>query len=59
MVSRSFASEHSLLHNLEINLLHVDLLTKLRRKLSRLHESRIYPGSHVGWFAMAILVSKT
>lgn len=54
MASRVSGLGNSLLHDLQIHLLHVNLLTKLGRELGRLQESRIYSGSHGGSFAMAI-----
>lgn len=36
-----------LFHDLQIDFLHIDLFTKFRRELGRLHEPCIRPGSHV------------
>lgn len=41
------ARNNSLLHNLEVDLLHINLLTELRWKFGRLEKPRIDAGSHV------------
>lgn len=39
-------ANHSLLHHLQVDFLHVDLLVELGRELGALEELRVYAASH-------------
>lgn len=41
-------------YNLEVDLLHVNLLAKLGGESGRLQKSRIYPSGHIGEVAIAV-----